>query len=304
MTVSSDVRKTGPYAGNGVSTAYTFYFKVFSANDLRVVRTDALAVETDLTLNVDYTVSLNPDQDNAPGGTVTYPVSGSPLPVGEMLTLLRDVSFVQSVDLVAGGNFHPGVIENALDRLTMLAQQNAEAIGRAAKVGVAAADIPTIDVLLAAVAANAATATAAAATATAAAANATVLEATVVADHVVVVADHAAVVALYDAFDDRYLGSKAADPALDNDGNALLTSALYWNTVVPEMRVYTGAAWEAVQSTSAAIAAAASELAAEASELAAAASAGLAANYAQLSMITDYGGLTGPADNYDYGSIV
>jgi hypothetical protein len=51
--------------------------------------------------------------------------------------------------------------------------------------------------------------------------------------------------AAYDAFDDRYLGSKAADPTLDNDGNALLTGALYWNSVASEMRVYNGAAWVA-----------------------------------------------------------
>ena len=33
-----------------------------------------------------------------------------------------------------------------------------------------------------------------------------------------------------DAFDDRYLGNKTSDPTVDNDGNALLTGALYFNT--------------------------------------------------------------------------
>lgn len=51
-------------------------------------------------------------------------------------------------------------------------------------------------------------------------------------------------VAAYDSFDDRYLGPKAADPTLDNDGNALLTGALYFNTVANRMKVYTGAAWD------------------------------------------------------------
>jgi hypothetical protein len=51
--------------------------------------------------------------------------------------------------------------------------------------------------------------------------------------------------AAYDNFDDRYLGPKASDPTLDNDGNALLAGALYYNTVVPEMRLYTGSAWVA-----------------------------------------------------------
>jgi len=46
------------------------------------------------------------------------------------------------------------------------------------------------------------------------------------------------------AFDDRYLGSKASDPTTDNDGNALLTGALYWNTTAKEMRVWNGSSWQ------------------------------------------------------------
>lgn len=44
--------------------------------------------------------------------------------------------------------------------------------------------------------------------------------------------------ASYDSFDDRYLGAKAADPVLDNDGNALIDGALYWNSVGSVMKVY------------------------------------------------------------------
>jgi hypothetical protein len=54
-----------------------------------------------------------------------------------------------------------------------------------------------------------------------------------------------ATLAAYDSFDDRYLGSKSSDPTLDNDGNALVAGALYFNTTVPEMRLYTGSAWVA-----------------------------------------------------------
>ena len=52
-----------------------------------------------------------------------------------------------------------------------------------------------------------------------------------------------AAAASYDSFDDRYLGAKSSNPTLDNDGNALLTGALYWNTTSSEMRVYSGSAW-------------------------------------------------------------
>lgn len=51
--------------------------------------------------------------------------------------------------------------------------------------------------------------------------------------------DNAAlVVGLLDQFDDRYLGSKVIEPALDNDGNALLVGALYFDSVTNKMRVY------------------------------------------------------------------
>ena len=41
-----------------------------------------------------------------------------------------------------------------------------------------------------------------------------------------------------DSFDDRYLGAKSSNPTLDNDGNALIDGALYFNTTVNRMRVY------------------------------------------------------------------
>jgi hypothetical protein len=52
--------------------------------------------------------------------------------------------------------------------------------------------------------------------------------------------------ASYDQFDDRYLGSKTTDPTLDNDGNALLVGALYFNSVVNAMKVYNGSSWDLV----------------------------------------------------------
>jgi len=52
--------------------------------------------------------------------------------------------------------------------------------------------------------------------------------------------------ASYDQFDDRYLGSKTTDPTLDNDGSALLTGALYFNSVINAMKVYNGSSWDLV----------------------------------------------------------
>lgn len=54
--------------------------------------------------------------------------------------------------------------------------------------------------------------------------------------------------AALDSFDDRYLGAKATPPTLDNDGAALLTGAMYFDTNINLMRVYTGSAWVATGS--------------------------------------------------------
>ena len=48
---------------------------------------------------------------------------------------------------------------------------------------------------------------------------------------------------LYDNFDDRYLGAKTSAPSVDNDGNALITGALYFNSSTSLMKVWSGSAW-------------------------------------------------------------
>jgi hypothetical protein len=58
-----------------------------------------------------------------------------------------------------------------------------------------------------------------------------------------------AAAASYDSFDDRYLGAKSSAPTLDNDGNALLTGALYFSTASNLMYVYTGSSWVAAGSS-------------------------------------------------------
>ena len=55
-----------------------------------------------------------------------------------------------------------------------------------------------------------------------------------------------AAAASYDDFDDRYLGAKSSDPATDNDGDALVVGALYFNTTTNIMMTYTGSAWQSI----------------------------------------------------------
>ena len=61
----------------------------------------------------------------------------------------------------------------------------------------------------------------------------------------------AAAEAALDSFDDSYLGPKSTDPTTDNDGDALTTGDLYYNTTSNNLKVYDGSAWQtAAQSTS------------------------------------------------------
>jgi len=55
---------------------------------------------------------------------------------------------------------------------------------------------------------------------------------------------------IYDNFDDRYLGSKTSAPTTDNDGNTLLVGAIYWNSVLNNMYVWSGTVWVQIATTS------------------------------------------------------
>ena len=59
--------------------------------------------------------------------------------------------------------------------------------------------------------------------------------------------------ASYDSFDDRYLGAKSSAPSVDNDGDALVTGALYFNTTTNKMQVYSGSAFGDVAPTATSI---------------------------------------------------
>lgn len=137
MTVPTTARRAGPFNGNGVATSFPFTFKVFSDVDIAVVKTSTANVDATLVLGADYSVTLNPDQDATPGGTITYPISGSPLALGEKLSVVGATDYDQQLDLSGGGKFDPVVIENALDRQEFQIQQLVEKTDRALTVSVA-----------------------------------------------------------------------------------------------------------------------------------------------------------------------
>lgn len=141
MAISSSTRKAGPFLGNDATTVFPFAFKVFTSADLRVVRTNALGVESDLVLDTDYTVALNSNQDNDPGGTVTR---GTALPTGERLTITSGVEALQPLVLTNNGGFYPRVINDAFDKITIIAQQLIEQVGRSLKLPISSTASATL----------------------------------------------------------------------------------------------------------------------------------------------------------------
>jgi len=62
-------------------------------------------------------------------------------------------------------------------------------------------------------------------------------------------ASAAAAAASADNFDDTYLGAKASDPTVDNDGDPLNAGDLYFNTSSNVLKYYTGSTWLTVEAT-------------------------------------------------------
>lgn len=131
MTISSQTRKAGPFIGNDVTVDLPFGFKVFSADDMYIVRlNDATEVETELAINTDYTVTLNSEQNTDPGGVIHLV---APLASGFRVVVSSRVGYLQPADITNQGGFYPRVVTAALDRLTILCQQLKEEVDRSAK---------------------------------------------------------------------------------------------------------------------------------------------------------------------------
>ena len=127
MAISSTVRKAGPYSGDGTATQFSFDFKVFTETDIAVIRADALGVESTLVIDSDYSVTLNADQNETPGGLVTFTAAPA---AGQKVVLLSAVPDLQPVDATNQGGFYPETLNDGLDRSTIQTQQVRELLGR------------------------------------------------------------------------------------------------------------------------------------------------------------------------------
>lgn len=128
MTVSSETGKSGPYNGNGVTTAFDYEFKIADETHLTVILRDTSGVEHVLELTTDYDVT---GVGNSSGGQIELAVAPAS---GETITIIRNVPFTQEVDLENQGPYYAETIEDALDLMVMRDQQLQEQIDRAVRV--------------------------------------------------------------------------------------------------------------------------------------------------------------------------
>ncbi len=138
MTVPASPRRTPSFAGDGVQTVFPFEFVAYDKNDVRVVVLDEITqTESEPTVDTDFTVDLNPDQDSDPGGDVVFGVAPT---VDQRLTVLGGSLYSQETALPDGGAYRAENVERALDRLAFQTQQLAEAVARCAQVPVNGGD--------------------------------------------------------------------------------------------------------------------------------------------------------------------
>ena len=196
---------TNRFPGDGTTTSYEFNFvgKYINRAHVKVYQED------NVTQARTY-VSIN--DSNFLNDTT---LRGLPVtPVGSTLVIYRETPKPPMVDFVNGSRF----TEYNLD---LVARQGLFVAMEAMDAGGSEARQQLVDAIVAATGAR---------------------DAATGARDAAVIAKNAAEAAL-DSFDDRYLGAKAVAPTADNDGAALLTGALYWDTSLSGMRSWNGSVW-------------------------------------------------------------
>jgi hypothetical protein len=126
MTVSSGITKH-VYAGSGNTRLWPYTFPIIDATDIKIYLTSPTGEISEVAEN--YSIDTD-DQ------AVTYPTVESELPmlpVGWEITLLRSVPITQETDYQNQGDFNAEGLEGALDKVTMIVQQQQEQLDRSVK---------------------------------------------------------------------------------------------------------------------------------------------------------------------------
>lgn len=137
MTVSNTTNRK-VYPGNDSQTLFDFTFYVKNeSTELFATVTDANGAETPLVLNVDFQVST-PSTDET-GGTIRYPISGTPLITGSKIAVYREIAEAQGTSFPSQGAFLLQVVEDTFDKLIHIIQQHSDQIDRSLVFGTASA---------------------------------------------------------------------------------------------------------------------------------------------------------------------
>ena len=127
MTVSSTTTKNS-YGGDASNVTFAYGFKIFAAADLTVILRSATGTETVQDLTTHYSVT-NVGVDT--GGNVVFEAAPA---AGVTVVIRRNVAQTQTTDYTANDPFPAESHEDALDRLTFIAQQQQEELDRSFKV--------------------------------------------------------------------------------------------------------------------------------------------------------------------------
>lgn len=138
MAVSSELRRSDRFIGDGSQVSFPFEFKVFQNDQIEVVVADASGNESVLDPEL-YSVFLSGDQDNKPGGTVTLT---RPLGVSSVLVILSRVPALQQTVFTNRGGFFPEVLNDCNDLAVILVQQLKEKLERTLSVPVTSERTP------------------------------------------------------------------------------------------------------------------------------------------------------------------
>ena len=142
MTISSTTTVSSG-DGNGTQHSFPYGFKIFANGDLTVLVRSSTGIETVKVLDTDYVVT---NAGNSSGGNVLFKFntgtssdahfsSSDKRPQsGEKVVIRRNLTLTQGTDYVENDPFPAESHENALDRITMIAQQLQEELDRSLKI--------------------------------------------------------------------------------------------------------------------------------------------------------------------------
>jgi hypothetical protein len=126
MTISSTTVRNS-YSGNGSTTVFAYTFKILDDDEIQVIIRSSTGTETTKTKTTHYTVS---GVGSSGGGNITFLTAPGST---ETVVLKRNTTKTQETDYVANDPFPANSHEEALDRVTMIAQEIQEELGRSIK---------------------------------------------------------------------------------------------------------------------------------------------------------------------------